>query len=437
MRAGFARTRITPPVGTTMYGFGSRDRERGCEGVHDDLYARALYLSDGGEAALIVGLDLLFLGRGEADRYKGAIGNRLDLSPRQILLNTSHTHSGPMVGTTWAYADYGLGAADPFYADELEGALVEAALRAREAAVEVTTRAGAGVSSLPVSRRRPDGRGGVEWAPHREGEVCRHLPVCLLEDGRGEAVCLLFSVSCHPSTTGGFEISADFPGTAMAALDERLGRTCSLFLQGAGGDTKASVIGQGDQWRRGTWEDIAAAGRTVADEVGQVLDGGLEAAPPGLDATLQEMQWPLQSVVGRGELDGLAADGNDNEIQRLWARRQLERLDRGQSLRHEVPVLLHTVELGPGLRLAGLEGEAVGGLGLHMLRHFEGQGVTFPLGYCDGMAMYLPTTAMLDEGGYEVVSFHEYGQPGPLAAGMEAIISEHLEHITEREAQST
>lgn len=28
-----------------MTGFGSRDREHGCEGVHDDIYVRALYLT--------------------------------------------------------------------------------------------------------------------------------------------------------------------------------------------------------------------------------------------------------------------------------------------------------------------------------------------------------------------------------------------------------
>jgi hypothetical protein len=33
---------------------------------------------------------------------------------------------------------------------------------------------------------------------------------------------------------------------------------------------------------------------------------------------------------------------------------------------------------------------------------------------------------MIDEGGYEVLSYHEYGQPAPLAKGMEAIITNGL-----------
>ena len=435
MRAGFARVCITPPPGTRMYGFDKRDRERGCDGAHDDLFVRALYLSGDGEEALVLGFDLLFLGRGDADRYKGAIGNRLNLGPRQILLNTSHTHCGPMVGTTWAYADYGLGAEDPHYRDELEGAIVEAALRARQRAAPVTVWSGAGHTTLPMSRRKPDGDGEIQWAPYPGGEICDHLPVCLLKNRQDEPVCLLFSVSCHPSTTGGFEISADYPGPAMDRLDQHLGAQCSLFLQGTGGDAKASVVGQGEAWRRGTWEDVAEAGRIAAQEVEAVLAAGLTQVTPQLRSTILEMQWPLARAPGREELQAWAGEAQPNEIKRLWARRQLERLDRGQTLRTHLPVLLHGVQIGEGLRLIGLEGEAVAGLGLHILDHYRGEGVTFPLGYTDGMAMYLPTSAMMDEGGYEVTSYHEYGQPAPLAEGMEGIITTGLRRMDTGEGQ--
>ena len=63
------------------------------------------YVAHGGEEALIVGYDLLFISRDEADRDKGALGRKMGLAPKKILLNTSHTHSGPRVGR-WTYADY-------------------------------------------------------------------------------------------------------------------------------------------------------------------------------------------------------------------------------------------------------------------------------------------------------------------------------------------
>lgn len=427
--AGFAKVCITPPAGTTMYGFASRDRDHGCESVHDDLFVRALYLSHKGEEALIMGFDLLFFGRDDADRFKDAIGNRLDLSPRQILLNCSHTHCGPMVGTTWAYADYGWGDTKRFYGDELQQQTVQAARLAKKNAVDVTIWASAGRTSLPVSRRKPDGRGGILWAPYHDGVTCDELPACLFKNAEGKPVCLLFSVSCHPSTIGGFEISADYPGPAMHRLDKHLDVECSLFLQGAGGDTKARVIGQGKKWRSGTWDEVDQAGRSVADEVIKTLEADLVQIQPAIRSSLVEMQWPLQPVPDRAALEAIASEEKQKELKRLWAERQIARLDRGQTLRSQVPALLHGIQLGEGLRLIGLEGEAVAGLGLHVLKHYADKGVTFPLGYCSGMQAYLPTSAMLEEGGYEVISYWEYGQPAPFAKGMETIITDGLEQM--------
>ena len=428
MKAGFAKVCITPPVGTTMYGFATRDRDHGCEGVHDDLFVKALYVSQGGEEAVIMGFDLLFFSRANVDRFKGAVGRKLGLSPRQILFNTSHTHCGPATGTTWAYADYDR-PPDRFYEDEVERGIVRAACEARGNAREVTVWVGATRSSVPMSRRKRDEKGNMQFWSNPQGVVCNHLPVCLFKDPAGRPVCLLFSVSCHPSTTGGFMISADYPGPAMDALDMHMGATCSLFLQGCGGDAKASIIGQGERWRSGTWEEVAQAGHTVAKEVIQCAEAGLTRVEPDLHCGLIDMEWPLQPALDRAGYEGIAADSRVGDIKQRWAKRQTEKLARGWTLPAVAPITLHGIQLGKGLRLVGLEGEAVAGLGLLMLDFYKGKGVTFPMGYTDGAQLYLPTEAMLEEGGYEAVSYHEYGWPAGFAKGFERILRDSLEQL--------
>jgi len=133
MRAGFGKANITPPVGTRMLGFGGRDRAEGCKGVHDPLYTRALYLEHGGERALILAYDLCFFSRETADRYKGALGRLLDLTPRQILINFSHTHAGANTGM-WSYSDYTM--PDIHYLRDLQAATLRAAEQAVDAARE-------------------------------------------------------------------------------------------------------------------------------------------------------------------------------------------------------------------------------------------------------------------------------------------------------------
>lgn len=433
MKAGFAKVPITPPIGTTMMGFGSRDRQHGCEGIRNDIFVRALYLTHEDEEVIIMGFDLCFLGREDADRYKGAIGRRIDLSPKQILLNTSHTHVGPSVGT-WAYADYK--PPDRIYLRELESATIAAAYSAKENAREVTLWAGTGKSALPMNRRRRDENGNMAMLPNPDGVVCDSLPVCLLKDLDGKPVSLLFSVSCHPSTISGFEISAEYPGVAMDKLDAYLGATGSIFLQGTGGDAKPCVIGKGEErWRVGTWEDVTKAGAMVAQEVIDTIEAGLEQKEPEIRSASVEMYWPLASLPARSWYEAVVENSEGSsvgkELRQLWAERQIERLDRGEMLPTSASITCHGVQLGKGLRLIGLEGEAVAELGLLIL-DFYGQGVTFPLGYTDGAQLYLPTESMLDEGGYEVVSYFEYGYPAPLAKGFEGILRQSLEQLRSR-----
>lgn len=427
MRAGFARAVITPPVGTAMMGFGTRDMERGCDAVHDDIFARVLYLEDGAEKALVIGLDLCFVGRADADRLKGAIGRHMDVLPRAILINASHSHSGPRVGT-WHYAGYV--PPDRPYLDRLEDAVVRASCEARDAALPVRISAGATRTRLPMNRRRRVSSGAIENRPNPEGRVYDRLPACRLDAVTGGPVCLLFSASCHPSMMTGWEISAEYPGAAARRIDERLGTPCALFLQGVGGDAKPRVIGEAhDVWQAGTWDLMEQAGAMVADETARLLDQGLDAVPLSLKTASVESEWPLQRVPDRTEFEAMAAETPAErrlrDVRHMWARRMIDRLDRGELLPDCARLTIQTVQIAQEVRLVALEGEAVADWGFFIEKHY-GHGVTFPLGYSNGEGLYLPTTAMLDEGGMEVESYWEYGYPAPLAPGMEQVVRDAL-----------
>lgn len=432
MKAGFSRVSITPPVGTTMMGFGDRDMAHGCTAIHDEIHVRALALEHKGERTLIMGFDLCFLGREETDRLKGAIGRYLDLTPRRMLLNTSHNHVGPAVGT-WYSAGYA--APDRLYLSRLEEAVIEAACKAFGHMKSVTLSAGMTRTQLPMNRRRRMPNSHIENRPNPHKRAYDRLPICLFTDDGGTPVCLLFSVSCHPSMMTGWEISAEYPGVAMRRLDEHFGLPCSLFLQGVGGDAKPAVIGGHgvDTWQKGTWELMEEAGAIVAEEVIEALQSAMNLVEPSLHAALTEMKWPLQPTPSRSELEkcaeNLDAAAKEEVVKRLWARTQLARLDRGFELATSVTLTIHGMTLGNGVRLIGIEGEAVGDWGYFIESYFGG-GVTFALGYSNGQGLYLPTSEMVTEGGYEVTSGWEYGFPSNLARGMETPMRKALEELT-------
>jgi hypothetical protein len=436
LRAGFSLVKITPPVGTRLSGFGDRDFDpAGARGVHDDLFVRALFLSQEESEALIMGFDLLFFSRDEADRFKGAVGDRLGLAPAQIMLNTSHTHTGPKVGN-WYYTP-----SDTLYLDELEKRIVQAAIQAKRSAREATLSAGETRTSVPLSRRLKTGDGSIAFAPNPTGPIYGFLPFVLVQGQDGAPVCLLYSIACHASTIKGDEranfISADYPGAASAEIDRAFGKPCALFLQGAGGDAKASVIGRGlGEWRAGTWEDVASTGKTIAAEIQAARTSGLRDVRPGLRVGLAEMRLPLGPIPGREELlvvrdkarSAAATAAVADRVRGLWAEEELSLLDRGFGLPAQAAVLVQGIALGPGLRLVGVEGELTADLG-HLIRDFYGVGITFPLGYSNGARMYLPSSRMIGEGGYEVESYWEYRQPAPLVKGVEAHFARALEEL--------
>jgi len=389
----------------------------------------------GEEEVLIFGFDLLFFSRDEADRLKGAIGRRIDLSPKEIFLNTSHTHTGPKVGT-WDYSG-----SDRLYLQFLEDSIVEVACKARDAAREVTLSAGYAHTDLPFNRRLPLPNGIIDFAPNPDGPTYNKAPFCLFKDMNGEPVCFLFSASCHPSTIKGndrsYQISADFPGVAMNLLDEHFGATCSLFIQGAAGDTKSVIIGKGERYfRSGDWPDVEKSGTLLANDIINAIPQGFAPIEPDLHSATVEMEFPMQKPRTRQEYKEVvekppAHSESIPEGMKRWALEKIELIDRGFGLPASVPVTAHGIQLGKGLRLIGIEAEIVAELG-ELIDNSYGDGITFPMGYTDGAQMYLPTSKMIDEGGYESESYYEYRHPASLAKGVENILLQGIRELQER-----
>jgi neutral ceramidase len=416
---GFALADITPPLGTHLFGFGGRDRGPGCQAIHDPLQVRAVWIAVKKEPVLILAYDVLFFDRAEADRIKGAIGRALDLTPRQILINCSHSHIGPVTGT-WAYANY-----EPLknrdYLDDLVSASTQAAITARDTARPARLRFGKTRSILPVSRRFITTEGKVEWRPAPAIPIYDALPVIAFDDPiTNTPIALIFTVACHPSTAGGVHISAEYPGVARELIDHAVGRPASLFLQGVGGDTKPCVVADGPaddtgriSWRSGSWDDIRRAGEIVATAVLKILPKLKPLTDPLVQTQLTEVALTLTGLPTRPELEKIRSSPEPiHDLRRLWATRQLELLATHGALSPIAPILIHSIRLSKSLRFVALEGEPVAAWGWAIEKVFQSDGVAIPLGYSNGQGLYLPVESNLTEGGYEVESVYEYGFSG-------------------------
>src|SRR5262245_53137466 len=125
MLAGFAISDITPPVGSLLNGFIARLTPS--VGVDAPLAARALWLEDEQSRCLIVSLDVLGLSVAFADRVVDALAARVNLREYEVVLASTHTHSGPMTCPL-----RGIGPADENYLATLEAKILEAAAAAAQ-----------------------------------------------------------------------------------------------------------------------------------------------------------------------------------------------------------------------------------------------------------------------------------------------------------------
>ncbi|KPK98260.1 MAG: hypothetical protein AMK75_07090 [Planctomycetes bacterium SM23_65] len=90
---GHARRDITPPVGTWMMGYAARTKP--CEGVHDPIFANAVAVSDAENTVVIIALDVSSLDAEVVARIRDGLSNAAGIAAEDVIINTSHTHSGP------------------------------------------------------------------------------------------------------------------------------------------------------------------------------------------------------------------------------------------------------------------------------------------------------------------------------------------------------
>src|SRR6478672_8067336 len=93
-KAGAASVKITPEKSMWMAGYASRTKPS--EGVELDLFAKALVLEDAdGNRLALVTMDLIGIPQKLRAIVEEACAKQHRIPPENLVLNASHTHSGP------------------------------------------------------------------------------------------------------------------------------------------------------------------------------------------------------------------------------------------------------------------------------------------------------------------------------------------------------
>jgi len=401
LKAGVGRVEITPAGPIWMSGYAARTHPS--DGVLTPLWAKALAIESGpGRRIVIVSTDVVGIPRVVADEVAARAAKQHGLARAQLLINASHTHTGPVVWPNLQNLTvFPPGEQEKLveYSSKFTDALVTAIGAAIRDLAPATLEYGEGSVGFAINRRQAFPNGPVDHA----------VPVLKLAGADGKVRAILFGYACHNTTLTAkiYQLSGDYAGLAAAELERRHPGATALFLMLCGADQNPSP--------RGTVELARQHGDALASEVERVISARMTPVTGPVRTALRLT--PLQLAPRtRTDLEAELKVTLPAQVRR--AQMMLKALDAGKSIdRIDYPV--QAVRFGRGLTLVALGGEVTVDYSLRIKREFPGEPI-IAVGYSNDVMCYIPSARVLKEGGYEAVdSMIYYGQVGPFAPDVE------------------
>jgi neutral ceramidase len=405
MRAGLAKVVITPERSIWLSGYANRTKPS--EGKLHDLYAKALAIADDdGNRMVLVTADILGFTRELSEAITERATKEYGLSRDQVMLNASHTHTGPVVRGNLVGA-YQLNAEQATRIYEYSQFLQDRILWVIGQALKDMSLAklslGRGTGTFAINRREVTETGAIKIGLNQKGVVDHDVPVLMIETKRERLRGVVFGYACHNTTLTGehYQLSGDYAGFAQAELEQKHPGTVAMFVMGCGADINPNP--------RSSLPIAQQHGAALAAVVDKVLEGKLSGIEGSLKTAFDRVMLPFATPPSKEEFEKRLTD--TNVFKKKHAERMLARLIRDGRLPTEYAYPIQIFQIGKDFTLIGLAGEVVTDYALRLKQEFGADGL-WVAGYTNEVMAYIPSARMFSEGGYEVVdSMIYYDQP--------------------------
>jgi sugar lactone lactonase YvrE len=399
---GVAAVDVTPDYPVRLSGYGSRREETAV--VVQRLSAKALAIgSDEEGPAVLVTVDNMGVPYTIRNEVLRRLAGKTNVVSDRFAISFSHTHCAPMltgVGANLFSMDIPaehLKAIDR-YTHELTDKIEQVVLAA-------------------LADRKPArlawGKGEVGFAANRRNfpikRIDHDLPVLCVTAPDGKVRAIFTSYACHCTTIAFNIFHSDWAGAAQQDLERDFPGAIALTAIGCGADQNPAP--------RGTLELAAQHGEELADEARRVLGGKLTPITGALICRTKQITLPFEPLPTHEQWQTLA----ESPIASIayHARKNLERLDRGETLPTQLPYMVQTWTFGNDLAMVFLPGEVVVDYSLRLKSEFDRTRL-WVNAYSNDAPCYIPSERVLEEGGYEGGgAMVYYDRPTRFASGIE------------------
>lgn len=416
-KANVASINITPDTQVWMAGYSARTTPS--DGVLHNIWAKALVLEDAsGHRSLLITSDILGVPKDFSDKIRKWIGDKYGLDYSQIILSTSHTHSGPVISRALEYI-YPMDEQDWVAVDEYTEILRKKLLALVDEVminlqpVKIYTQNG--ISRFQVNRRK-NSENSVLAATELKGPNDYAVPVIKIETEDNHLLAIVFGYACHPTTLLINKFSGDYPGFAQIELEKLYSGTTAMFFQGAGADQNPIP--------RRTTPLAKQYGKELAAAVERVLSEDMKPQESKLITKYSEVDIFLDDPMTVEELREMS---ERDDYYGRWALGILKELQLNGSLISSYPFPIGYWQIGEQ-KLFILGGEAVIKYSLRLKEIFGND--IFVMSYANDVMGYIPDEVILKEGGYEGnTSQRVYGLPSKWKESIENIIIQECQRV--------
>ena len=417
LHAGAALADISPKPGEELGGYPHYPRNN--TGIHDPLYAACLYIDNGTTEIALVTLDLLFFSKKHVSAVRRAAAEACGIPEGNIMISTSHTHSGPWASGRLDIESLEAGKKqNPAYIGFLKEQIVKTITAAKTDMFEAEVAAGVGVCGAECgvggNRRLPGG-------PHDP-----LVSVIAIRDKAGDVRGVFTNYALHPTFIHEWstDVTADYPCYMRETMKELEPKAVFGFAQGASGNQSSRYFRKSEDY-----DEAERVGRLLAKAAHQVLENAewkssaeIRVASSDMELELrdfgsaEELRQQLADATAHyKELFDLYGDSENREEYYLWQNANLKVLgiedqlgyvvmkDKGiciELCEDETPVEIQVIRLGDAC-IVGVPGEIFVEYALYV-KAMAGYPVVIFNALANGcLPGYLYTPEALTHGGYE------------------------------------
>jgi len=409
VKYGHSQRIITPPMGTQMAGFLG---ERKAEGVHDDLYAKALYLEFAEhQKFFLIALDTLAIPLDFSQAVATQLESRTGIPKDHILIAATHTHSGPEgLQSRKLMTPDGKVLAVGNINSTLFEYTVEQTVNSALESIKTVRSAKLLFGECPFTQRVFGNRRELS-----KEELPPAFKMLILQGEDGNKA-LLYNFGCHPTVLHeqNHLISADFPGKVASLLTEQVSNLkFAMFFNGAAGDVSTRFYRQ-----KSDFDEIERIANVVQESLLRCTPNTeeIDLDPNNFQVITIPVQLKIKEMPPMGVLRNMLRQAQE-ELQlarvrgeqnlRPWESKvegieSLIRTSAAVNGAQLIQTTLHILDFGE-VSFVGVPGELFSTLGNQIEEALKPKKV-FVVGYASDYIGYIPDMSAYDEGGYETLS---------------------------------